>query len=144
VNDAESPERGGATPEPADTGDATQTFDAIAHDRAIREAEAAAGIPRFEGYALVVTAGPRQGAHWVLDEGTWEAGRTPSAWILLDDVTVSRRHAAFTVESGRLEMRDLGSTNGTYVNGTRADHATLQAGDEVIIGRFHLVVAGAT
>ena len=41
-------------------------------------------------------------------------------------------------------MRDLGSTNGTYVNGTRTDHATLQAGDEVIIGRFHLVVASTT
>jgi pSer/pThr/pTyr-binding forkhead associated (FHA) protein len=38
-------------------------------------------------------------------------------------------------------VRDLGSTNGTYVNGVRADESGLQSGDEVIIGRFHLVVA---
>jgi pSer/pThr/pTyr-binding forkhead associated (FHA) protein len=37
-------------------------------------------------------------------------------------------------------VRDLGSTNGTYVNGRRAEVADLEPGDEVIIGRFHLVV----
>lgn len=144
VNPPDPPDPDERAAEPDDAGDTTQTFDTIAHDRAIREAEAAAGIPRFEGFALVVTAGPRQGTHWVLGEGTWEAGRNPTAWILLDDVTVSRHHAEFTVTGGRLEMRDLGSTNGTYVNGSRTDHATLNAGDEVIIGRFHLVVASAT
>ena len=111
---------------------------------AIRRAEAAAGIPGFEGFALVVTAGPRRGAHWLLEEGEWEAGRNTEALIFLDDVTVSRHHARFVVGRGTLEVQDLGSTNGTYVNGTRTDYARLDSGDEVIIGRFHLVVARST
>jgi pSer/pThr/pTyr-binding forkhead associated (FHA) protein len=121
--------------------DATETLDAVDAGRAIREAETAAGIPVFDGFALVVTSGPRRGAHWLLEEGVWEAGRNTEALIFLDDVTVSRHHARFVVGSGRLELQDLGSTNGTYVNGVRAEYAELDSGDEVIIGRFHLVVA---
>lgn len=120
--------------------DATETLEAIG-GRSIRDAEAAAGIPRFERFALVVTAGPRRGAHWLLEEGQWEAGRNPDALIFLDDVTVSRHHARFVVGPGSIEVQDLGSTNGTYVNGERTDYATLGSGDVVIIGRFHLVVA---
>ena len=116
-------------------------LDPIEQERVIREREAAAGIPGLEGFALVVTAGPREGAHWTLHEGTCEAGRNTAALIFLDDVTVSRHHAEFIVSGGRLEVRDLGSTNGTYVNGKRTDQAVLHSGDEVIIGRFHLVVA---
>lgn len=135
-----------ATPGPpaddrADATEVTETIRAVDPGRAIREAEAAAGIPGFEGFALVVTSGPRQGAHWPLEEGEWEAGRNPDAFVFLDDVTVSRHHARVMVTPGRLEIQDLGSTNGTYVNGTRTDYAVLQSGDEIIIGRFHLVVA---
>jgi pSer/pThr/pTyr-binding forkhead associated (FHA) protein len=79
--------------------------------------------------------------HWSLPAGSTEAGRDFDAPIFLDDVTVSRHHAEFTVEDQRLSVRDLGSTNGTYVNGRRTDGEQLEAGDEVIIGRFHLVVA---
>ncbi|MEK7252936.1 MAG: FHA domain-containing protein [Actinomycetota bacterium] len=93
-----------------------------------------------EGYALIVASGPRRGMHWIIDDGV-EAGRHPEAAIFLDDVTVSRHHAAFSMEEGTLVVRDLGSTNGTYVNGTRCDQAELAAGDEVIIGRFRLIVA---
>jgi hypothetical protein len=121
--------------------DATDTFDPIGHARFIRQREAAAGIPGLAGFALVVTDGPRQGAHWALNDGASEAGRNTSALVFLDDITVSRHHAEFNVTEGRLEVRDLGSTNGTYVNGKRADRADLHPGDEVIIGRFHLVVA---
>jgi pSer/pThr/pTyr-binding forkhead associated (FHA) protein len=78
--------------------------------------------------------------HWPLENGV-EAGRHPEAAIFLDDVTVSRHHCMFLIEDGSLEVRDLGSTNGTYVNGTRSDRADLKAGDHVIIGRFHLLVA---
>jgi len=132
------------TPEGADLGDPTEITEAVGSNdpgQAIREAEAAAGIPGFEGFALVVTEGPRQGAYWLLEQGEWEAGRNTEALIFLDDVTVSRHHARFVVSVGRLELQDLGSTNGTYVNGERCAYALLVSGDEVIIGRFHLVVA---
>lgn len=121
--------------------DSTETIDAVAEVRTQREREAAAGIPGLAGFALIVASGPQRGLHWSLDEGVVEAGRNPDAGILLDDVTVSRHHASFEVTDGTLVVRDLGSTNGTYVNGRRVDGARLEPGDEVIVGRFHLVVA---
>lgn len=131
-------------PSSADLGDptdVTETIGAVDPSLEIRYAEAAAGIPGFDGFALVVTSGPRRGAHWVLEEGVWEAGRNTEAFLFLDDVTVSRHHAEFRVADARLSVKDLGSTNGTYVNGRRVEHTVLHAADEVIIGRFHLVVA---
>ena len=124
-----------------DEDDPTETIDPMAEARSLREREAAAGIPGFTGYAVIVASGPRRGLHWALEEGSTRIGRDPDDGIFLDDVTVSRHHAEFVVEEDELRVRDLGSTNGTYVNGSRAEEAVLTAGDEVIIGRFHLVVA---
>ncbi len=121
--------------------DSTLTYDPVEESRRLRAREAAAGIPGLEGFALVATDGPHQGVHWSLALGRNEAGRHTEAALFLDDITVSRHHAAFILEEGRLSVEDLGSTNGTYVNGKRAERAELTPGDEVIIGRFHLVVA---
>jgi pSer/pThr/pTyr-binding forkhead associated (FHA) protein len=121
--------------------DPTETIDPVAESRALREREAAAGIPGFAGFALIVASGPRRGLHWALVDGSTRVGRDPHDGIFLDDVTVSRHHAEFVVEGDSLVVRDLGSTNGTYVNGERLDGAELESGDEVIIGRFHLVVS---
>ena len=121
--------------------DPTETIDPVAEARSLRQQEAAAGIPGFSGFALIVASVPRRGMHWSLAEGTTKVGRDPDDGIFLDDVTVSRHHAEFEVESENLTVKDLGSTNGTYVNGTRTETFELDAGDEVIIGRFHLVVA---
>ena len=124
-----------------DENDPTLTHDSVGEARSVRAWEAAAGIPGLEGFALVVTEGPRRGMHWDLFEGRNEAGRNPEAFVFLDDITVSRHHAEFLVDENGLVVNDLGSTNGTYVNGKRAESAHLEPGDEVIIGRFHLVVA---
>ena len=59
----------------------------------------------------------------------------------LDDITVSRHHCRFVVNADAVTVEDSGSTNGTYVNGSRVDRADLQAGDEVIVGKYHLLVA---
>ena len=91
-------------------------------------------------YALVVEKGPRAGLTYVLGEGETLAGRADDVDIFLGDVTVSRHHARFVVDRNGLSVEDLGSTNGTYVNLERADRAVLQPGDEVIIGKFHLIV----
>lgn len=121
--------------------DNTLSFDPVEEARRLRRREAAAGIPGLAGFALIVTGGPQRGLHWSLGEGRTEAGRNTQALVFLDDITVSRHHAEFLVEGDRLVVHDLGSTNGTYVNGNRSEVAELHAGDEVIIGRFHLVVA---
>jgi pSer/pThr/pTyr-binding forkhead associated (FHA) protein len=60
-------------------------------------------------------------------------------WIFADD-TVSRRHAELLVVDGRWMLRDLGSSNGTWVNGRRVVEAEVTTGDEIVLGacRFRL------
>ncbi len=101
----------------------------------------AAHVGGFEGYALVVEQGPRAGLTFVLGEGNTTAGRHPESDIFLNDVTVSRHHCRFVLNGEDLSVEDSGSTNGTYVNEARVDAASLNPGDEVLVGRFHFVVA---
>ena len=65
---------------------------------------------------LVVKRGPNAGSRFLLDQASTSAGRHPDSDIFLDDVTVSRRHAEFRLESGEFQVVDVGSLNGTYVN----------------------------
>ncbi len=127
---------------PEELTDAEKT---IFYDPDAGTAEVGEMVGRIEGafkYALVVERGPRAGLTYVLGDGETVAGRSDDVEIFLGDVTVSRRHARFMVDEGGLSVEDLRSTNGTYVNAERQDRAYLQPGDEVIIGKFHLVVAG--
>ena len=98
-------------------------------------------VPGVEGFALVVERGPRAGMTFVLAADVTTVGRHPDSDIFLDDITVSRHHCRFVVNTDALTVEDSGSTNGTYVNGSRVDRADLQAGDEVIVGKYHLLVA---
>ncbi len=61
-------------------------------------------------------------------------GRLPSCSIVLPDANVSRRHAEVRREESAIVVRDLGSTNGTKVNGTRTDAWELSDGDEIVVG----------
>jgi pSer/pThr/pTyr-binding forkhead associated (FHA) protein len=91
-------------------------------------------------YALTVERGPQAGLTYVLGEGQTLAGRSDDVDIFLGDVTVSRHHVRFTVDEAGLRVEDVGSTNGTYVNLVRVDDTRLKPSDEVIIGKFHLIV----
>jgi pSer/pThr/pTyr-binding forkhead associated (FHA) protein len=93
------------------------------------------------GWALTVESGPQAGLTYVLGPGNTVAGRGGECAIFLADVTVSREHARFSVDSGGLSVTDLASTNGTYVNGTRHEAGKLTEGDELMIGKFHLKVS---
>jgi len=88
---------------------------------------------------LFVKRGSNVGATYLLDTDATRAGRHPDSEVFLDDVTVSRRHAEITRTDGSFVLRDVGSLNGTYVNGKIADQATLAHGDELQIGKFKLV-----
>lgn len=88
---------------------------------------------------LYVKRGTNVGATYLLDTDITRVGRHPDNEVFLDDVTVSRRHAEFRRDSGHFVLQDVGSLNGTYVNGDRIDSATLRFGDEVQIGKFKLV-----
>jgi FHA domain/Domain of unknown function (DUF1707) len=64
--------------------------------------------------------------------GPWIIGRSTSCRLVLEQDTISGRHAELRRrEDGRLEIVDLGSTNGTWVNGWRVDRAVLRDGDVV-------------
>jgi pSer/pThr/pTyr-binding forkhead associated (FHA) protein len=88
---------------------------------------------------LVVRRGPASGARFLLDADVTTAGRHPDSDIFLDDITVSRHHAEFSREGLGFRLRDMGSLNGTYVNRSRIDDATLVSGDEVQIGKYRLL-----
>jgi hypothetical protein len=88
---------------------------------------------------LVVVRGPNQGARFLLDRDTITVGRHPESNIFLDDITVSRRHAEFRREEGRFWIHDVGSLNGTYVGGRRAEDQLIATGDEIQIGKFKLL-----
>ena len=87
---------------------------------------------------LIAQRGPSSGSRFLLDADVTVAGRHPNADIFLDDVTVSRRHVEFVRSNGGFELRDLGSMNGTYLNGSRVDGSVLTSGDVVQIGKYHL------
>ncbi len=106
-----------------------------------------AGVDTTElesGTALLVgVRGPNRGARFLLDRDVVTVGRHPDSDIFLDDITVSRRHAEFRRDEGRFWVHDVGSLNGTYVNGERAEDQMLETGDEVQIGKFKLVAFAA-
>jgi len=96
------------------------------------------------GTALLLSLrGPNSGARFLLDDAEVSVGRHTSSDIFLDDVTVSRRHAVFRRTGNGYAVTDIGSLNGTYVNGQLIDSHDLQTGDEVMVGKFRLVFFGA-
>lgn len=101
----------------------------------------ATNVPGVRGYGLVVERGPRAGMTFLLNPGVTTVGRHPESDIFLDDITVSRQHCRLVVDGKGLRLEDSGSTNGTYANEVRVDEAWLRPGDEVIVGKFHLIVA---
>lgn len=92
---------------------------------------------------LICHRGPGAGAKFLLDADEVSSGRHPDSDIFLDDVTVSRRHAVFRRVDEGYVVQDVGSLNGTYVNGQITDSAPLVAGTEVQIGKYRLVYHGA-
>lgn len=142
MTDEQDPERDNTEPQAEVDGDPTVVYvpiqDMVDHPISPEEASNLEGI---WGYALVVQRGPRTGMTYVLPAGNTTVGRHPESDIFLNDVTVSRQHCRFVITDDGLIVEDSGSTNGTYVNDARVDKATLEAGDEVLVGRFHFVVA---
>ena len=71
-------------------------------------------------------------------------GRAVRADFIVDAAMVSRLHCRLTaLPTGQLEVEDLQSTNGTYVNGKRVAKATLLPGDTLRVGRVELVLEHA-
>jgi pSer/pThr/pTyr-binding forkhead associated (FHA) protein len=110
--------------------------------------------------ALATVARPAPGRYLAIEDGgeivlfalgdregqTLRIGRSPAADIVLDDASVSRRHAVIVHRGGRTMILDDRSLNGVFVNGQRASEAVLSDGDGIVIGhvtaRYHEVPGG--
>jgi pSer/pThr/pTyr-binding forkhead associated (FHA) protein len=68
-------------------------------------------------------------------------GRAPGVDFVVDAALVSRVHCRFTLNRNELELEDLGSTNGTFVNGKKVGKAMLRDGDKLTVGRVLFAVA---
>ena len=93
--------------------------------------------------ALKFISGKYQGGEFPLNEGQdVVVGRSSELDMVLVEEMVSRKHAVFRFENGVLTVQDLGSTNGTFVNGERIEKAILREGDRVLVGTSILRVIG--
>jgi pSer/pThr/pTyr-binding forkhead associated (FHA) protein len=70
-------------------------------------------------------------------------GRDPECDVVVADVTVSRRHAELRAVDGRMAVRDLGSSNGTSINGARVATGELSPGDTVSFGKVVFRLEGS-
>ena len=87
---------------------------------------------------FIVLAGPGLGGRYLLDGEVTTVGRESSNEILLDDITVSRKHAVIKKTNGSYAIEDLRSLNGTYVNAKAVATSSLRTGDEVHVGKYRL------
>ena len=71
-------------------------------------------------------------------EGPWSIGRDPDSDLVIDEPTVSRRHAELRWTPAGYALVDLGSTNGCRANGVRVSTALLRPGDELILGQVRV------
>ena len=94
-------------------------------------------------FQLTVSTGPNQWDTFMLmasQPGRLLVGTGPAAEARLTDPEVSRRHAALEVQGSRLRLQDLGSTNGTFVNGIEVRDALLVGGECVQLGNTAILV----
>ncbi len=85
---------------------------------------------------LVVIKGPSLGEKFFLTKPILNIGRSIKSDILLDDITVSRKHAIIKKNNGNYTISDLGSLNGTYINSKCVDTLELSNGDRIQIGKY--------
>ena len=86
-------------------------------------------------FQLVMRSGPNPGKTFVLDKSEITIGRESSNDIVINDAEISRKHARLLLQPGGYMLEDLGSTNGTFVDGQRlmGPHS-LRAGELILFG----------
>ena len=121
----------GATPSDVEPTDGLELDPEISHRLDRQRFSSDTGL-------FVVESGPKAGARYGLEGDLTTLGRHSAADILLDDVTVSRRHVEVERSGDRYRVKDTGSLNGTYLNGDRIESGWLDDGDVLQVGRLKL------
>jgi pSer/pThr/pTyr-binding forkhead associated (FHA) protein len=86
-------------------------------------------------FQFVMRSGPTPGSVYSLEGDQLVIGRDASSGVAINDAEVSRKHARLTFQGGKYVIEDLGSTNGTFVNGQRVTSSVvLKSGDVVGLG----------
>jgi pSer/pThr/pTyr-binding forkhead associated (FHA) protein len=85
-----------------------------------------------------VASGFYEGLEWPLGDQPAVIGRGRKADLVIAEATISRTHVRIRREDGRFLVEDLGSTNGTQLNGQRVGRAELHDGDELRMGKLEL------
>ncbi len=87
---------------------------------------------------IVAVSGPLKGQVFRLAEGRVSVGREPTNRMPIRDVTISRQHCVIELQDGAIELTDLESHNGTFVNGIPVSKRALLHGDVVRVGQCEL------
>ncbi len=86
-------------------------------------------------FQFVMRSGPTPGATFSLEGDQLVIGRDSSSGVAINDAEISRKHARLNFQGGKYVIEDLGSTNGTFVNGQRlVSPVVLKSGDVVSLG----------
>ena len=85
---------------------------------------------------LLVVKGPNIGDEFYIEKDEFVIGRSPESDVLLDDITVSRKHALLKKDGNDYRLLDAGSLNGSYLNGSIIEEAILSNGDRIQIGKY--------
>jgi len=88
--------------------------------------------------SVVIVEGPGAGQEYPLEKAVSVVGRERGVDIPLPDTTVSRRHAAIDAATGGFRLKDLGSTNGTLLNGRKIRESAIRHGDRFQVGNTTL------
>ena len=124
---------------PTNNADATEIFRMPAADSTVPDLM---GAHRPAHPTLTIVKGPQIGEVFELDAPQITLGRDPRNSVFLNDMTVSRHHDRMdlgNIASGLATIEDLGSLNGTWVDGAIANRASLKDGSTIQIGTFRMV-----
>ena len=92
---------------------------------------------------VFIHRGAQKGSRFLVTADGVTIGRSPESSIFLDDVTVSRKHASIKKAGTHFTFKDSGSLNGSYVNNESVTEKVLTSGDEIHIGKLHLLFIGS-
>jgi hypothetical protein len=87
-------------------------------------------------YKLTILTGPNKGKVYPLEKGEHIIGRAQDVTVSLVSQNVSKRHCVITVSDLGVSIRDLGSSNGTFVNGMLVKEKKLNSGDRISVGEY--------